>query len=83
MDPQRVQVDSMLQSPEDSTKAPRDDLKLTTRNERGVGSHGERIGDGGRHEPWAFQPASQAHASGKMHGRHGYRTANSHEISNL
>jgi len=27
---------------------------FTTADEEGVGSHGERIGDGGRREPWAI-----------------------------
>ena len=29
-------------------------IKVTTPDEIGMGSHGERIGDGGRREPWAF-----------------------------
>jgi hypothetical protein len=37
------------------------------------GSYGERIGDGGRREPWVFSLGSKAHASRKQRGRRGYQ----------
>ena len=68
-----AKADSKLQSPDHFTNA----------DENGMGSHGERIGDSGRREPWALQPVSQAHASRENHGQRGYQISYFHEISNL
>ena len=35
-------------------RLPHDLFKFTTVDEKGMGSHGERIGDGSRSEPWVF-----------------------------
>ncbi len=46
-------------------RVPHDLFKFTTTNENGRGSHGERIGDSSRREPWASSQQPKAHASRK------------------